>query len=165
MHTHTRTNIYGVGAEVNVTSCSTASNWLQLCLNPAVTWPPPQLNSLPSCLPLSRHTSYITLPPPHTHIYAHIHTPPSPSTSSSLQCHQQQHHSSQDSGRALQGPLPPPRHLGVEQRAGQAGFIWLAAPPPPLRGHTVGAVMSRRLVYPYLLSSSVATYCTQQHLA
>lgn len=37
MHAHTHANIYGVGVEVNVTSCSPASESLQLCLNPAVT--------------------------------------------------------------------------------------------------------------------------------
>ena len=108
------------------------SKWLQLCLNPAVTWPPPQLNSLPSSLPLSCHTSYITLPPPHMHTHTHtqprIRTTPSPPTGSSLKCHQQWHHSSQESRWVLQGPPPPPCHLGVEQWAGKACLHLIGCP-------------------------------------
>lgn len=46
-HTH-------AGFTVNVTSCSTASEWPKLCLNQTVMWPPPQLHS-----PLSSLVSWL----------------------------------------------------------------------------------------------------------
>lgn len=157
MHAHTHANIYGVGVEVNVTSCSPASELLQLCLNPAVTWPPPQLNSLWPAVP-SAATTPISLHSYRTHTHA----------SSSLQCQHQQHHSSRDSeSGALRGPPPPPT-FSPWCWSGQASLVWLAAtatrhPPPPSTGQAVTAVMS--LVYPCLLSHSVTTRCPPQHLA
>lgn len=79
---------------------------------------------------------YTPPPPKQTHkdtrIYIHTHTPSSPSTGSSLQCHQQ-HHSSQDSERALQGPPPPTSSpwCGAAVRPSRLRLIGCPSASPP----------------------------------
>lgn len=141
---HMDANIYGVG--VKCYQLQRSEQVTQLCLNPTLAWPPPQLNSLVSCLPLSCHIFYIILYPRHPHFY-HTHRPPSPSTTSSLECHHQQHHSSQESTSRSAAPTYSPWCRG-------APSDWLPPTTSPLRLHCV-ALMSQALVYLCLQSSSV----------
>lgn len=133
MHAHTHANIYGVGVEVNVTSCSPASEWV------ASTLPEPSCYVTTSstqftlaCRSLGHHNPYITPLLPQTRARTHTRA------SSSLQCQHQQHHSCRDSeSGALQGPPPPPT-FSPWCWSGQAGLVRLAAPPLPTPFHRSG---------------------------